>query len=129
LVNYKKQIAKHFFQVNSSYAYTISENEKTSKQLTYVPFHKFTAGLAYNFKKLNFNYQYLFNGFVYTQSDHEAFIKSYNVSNLALAFDFGKENKYKLGFQTQNLFNENYQSVAYRPLPGRNYLVNLTLKL
>lgn len=129
LVNYKKQIAKHFFQVNSSYAYTISENEKTSKQLTYVPFHKFTAGFAYNFKKLNVNYQYLFNGFVYTQSDHEAFIKSYNVSNLALAYDFGKENKYKLGFQTQNLFNENYQSVAYRPLPGRNYLINLTLKL
>ena len=101
LANYKMQISKHSFQVNSSYAYTVSENEKTSKQLTYVPFHKFTAGFAYNFKKLSFNYQYLFNGFVYTQSDHEAFIQSYNVSHIGSAYDFGKENKYKSGFLPQ----------------------------
>ncbi len=129
LVNFKKQFAKQYFEINASYAYTVSENEKTGKQLTYVPFHKSTVGFAYNYKKINFNYQFLFNGFVYTQSDHEAFIKSYNVSNVGLRYNFGKKNRYVLGFQTQNIFNENYQSVAYRPLPGRNYLVNLTLKL
>jgi hypothetical protein len=31
------------------------------------------------------------------------------------------------GFQALNILNEKYQSVASRPMPGRNYSINLIL--
>jgi outer membrane receptor protein involved in Fe transport len=47
--------------------------------------------------------------------------------NLGIEYQFLKS--CKLGFQVQNLFNENYQNVEQRPLPGRNYTVNFNFNL
>jgi iron complex outermembrane receptor protein len=87
-----------------------------------------TADLAYSFRKMTFNYQYLFNGYVYTLSDESTILKEYSVSNMGINYTFGKTNTYSIGFQTLNIWNENYQSVPSRPLPGRNYQININFK-
>jgi iron complex outermembrane receptor protein len=84
--------------------------------------------LAYSYKKLAVSYQFLFNGYVYTATDHHYFLKEYQVSNLEIATHLGKNTNYQIGFQVLNLWNANYQSVPQRPLPGRNYTLHLTLK-
>jgi len=127
-VNFKKQLGSHKLNINSTYAYTVSKNELLDKQLTYVPYHKFTADAAYSFRKATISYQYLFNGQVYILADENDFLKDYQVSNLGIDYDFGKKNTYKIGFQALNILNEKYESVSRRPLPGRNYSINLTLK-
>ncbi len=128
LLNFRKKINNHAVNWNASYAYTISQNDETNLQLVYVPFHKFNSSLSYSFKKFNLDYQYLFNGYVFTLNDHNDFIKGYQVSNVGINYNFGKLNTYKIGFQTLNIFNENYESTENRPLPGTNFNINLTLK-
>lgn len=127
-LHYKFRIGHHSIDWDSSYAYTISKDAETDKQLIYVPYHKFNGGLAYSYKKLSANYQYLFNGYVFTSSDNAYLLKEYQVSNLSIDYDFGTTAKYQCGFRILNLYDESYQSVANRPMPGRNYSVHLTFK-
>lgn len=130
LLGWTTNFGKHNFSLNGTYAYTISENEETGKQLFFVPFHKTTASVAYSYKKLSANYQFLYNGFVYTRSDNDPkeIIEAYNVSNIGIDYDFGYFTSSKLGFQVLNVFSEKYQSLEDRPLPGRNFNLYINLK-
>ncbi|MGL2988289.1 TonB-dependent receptor plug domain-containing protein [Flavobacterium sp. RSSA_27] len=127
---WQQQFGNSIWLINSTYAYTISKNEATQKQLFFVPYHKATASLAYNYKKWNANYQFLFNGFVYTQSDNDpnTIIPSYWVSNLGVDYEFFKKNPIKIGVQALNLWNEKYVSVENRIMPGRNFNLYLIFK-
>ncbi|WP_026978240.1 TonB-dependent receptor plug domain-containing protein [Flavobacterium tegetincola] len=128
-MDYSKVVHKHHFDFHANYSYTDSENEKTGKQLTFVPFHKTTASLAYSYSRFAAFYQYLFNGEVFTQTDNnpKKIIENYTVSNFGISADLDQHSNYTLGFKVLNLWNENYESVENRPLPGRNYALNLTL--
>jgi iron complex outermembrane receptor protein len=128
LGNYKKNFGTHFFDFTTTYGYTFSKDEKNDKQLIYVPNHKFTAALAYSYQKIATHYQYLFNGEVFTSSDNFYSLDDYLVSNVGIDYDFGKKETFKLGVTVLNVFNEKYQSVAARPMPGRNYSMYLTFK-
>ncbi len=128
-MNYQKKIDKHQFNFNANYSYTKSENEKTKKQLTFVPFHKTTASVAYSYSRFSAFYQYLFNGQVFTQTDNnpKKIIENYMISNVGFSTELDKNKNYSIGFKVLNLWDENYESVENRPLPGRNYTINLTL--
>jgi vitamin B12 transporter len=128
-LNYQGKINRHYFDFNANYAFTKSENEKTNRLLTFVPMHKVTASFAYSFQRFSAFYQYLFNGEVFTQTDNNPakIIQNYIVSNLGLSTNLGKKSNYSIGFKVLNLWNENYESVENRPLPGRNYTINLIL--
>ena len=127
-LNFNKKIAlNHFVKFNLNYGYTVSKNEITKKQLIYVPYHKFTSSLSYAYKKIDFYCTYLFSGKVFTSLDNEYKLKEYTVVNSGLEYQLFKT--CKLGFSVQNLFNENYQVVAQRPFPGRNFTFNFNLKL
>ena len=128
LLNASKKIGNNKFNFISNYAYTVSEDQQTNEQLIYVPNHKWNANVAYSYKKLTLNFQYLFNGQVFTPSQKYHTVKSYEVCNAGIDYDFGKTNTYRIGFQARNVLNENYQSVLQRPMPGRNYTMNLTIK-
>ena len=129
IASWNKNVGNHNFNFTGTYAYTVSEDMETEKQLIYVPFHKATSSLVYSWKKLSVNYQILYNGEVFTRSDNNARynVDAYLVSNATVDYDFGKSNSYTLGFQVLNLFNEHYASVESRFLPGRNFNVYLTL--
>jgi len=130
ILNWSKSFGNHHLILNGTYAYTISEDKEMKKQLIFVPYHKATSSLSYSWKKLAANYQFLYNGEVFTQSDNNPkyTVDAYFVSNASLDYDFGKKNSYTLGFQVLNLLNENYASVENRFLPGRNYNLYLNLK-
>jgi iron complex outermembrane receptor protein len=130
LLNWKTNIGKNYISADATYAYTVSKNEETNKQLFFVPFNKVTGSLAYSYARLSANYQFLYNGFVYTRSDNDPneIIDDYTVSNLGIDYDFKFFDSFKLGFQILNVFNEEYQSLEDRPMPGRNFNMYLTLK-
>ncbi len=130
LVNWKKSFGKNIFAVNATYAYTISEDDKTKNQIFYVPFHKATGAVSYSRNKISAYYQILYNGFVYTTADNNAAdtIKDYTVSNIGIDYDFKFLDSFKLGFQVLNLLNKNYESLENRPMPGRNFNMFITLK-
>ncbi|MGL5111967.1 MAG: TonB-dependent receptor plug domain-containing protein [Flavobacterium sp.] len=130
LLAWKQQVGKSIWQINGTYAYTISKNEETQKQLFFVPYHKATAALGYSYKKWSANYQFLFNGFVFTQSDNDpsALIPSYSVANLGVDYELPLRDSVKIGAQVLNVWNEKYESLENRMMPGRNFNLYLIFK-
>lgn len=123
----KYNLGDHHFTINSAYSYTVSENEATNKQLIYVPYHKANLNFAYSFKDLEFVYQHLFNGEVDIIGGQ---LDGYEVGNVGFAYHYEISKKVNsiLQFNINNLFNTNYENVALRPMPNRNYQLQLTLK-
>jgi len=130
LLSWKKHFGKNYLAVNMTYAYTISEDEETKNQLFFVPYNKVTGSVSYSRNKISAYYQFLYNGFVYTRADNnpDEIINDYMISNLGIDYDFKFLDSFKLGFQILNVFNEEYESLEDRPMPGRNFNMYLTLK-
>lgn len=124
-----KKLGRHNLQFMSSYAYTVSRDKAMDRQLTFVPFHKFNANLSYGFKNLTLTFQYLFNGSVFTLNDGKTKLGDYVVSNVGAYYHIDKKRKLSLGAQILNCWNESYQSVPGRPMPGRNFQINCNLKI
>lgn len=129
-----KKYDNHQLTFSSNYSYTVSENLETNKQLIYVPFHKANVTLAYGFKRLSAYYQYVFNGEVFTTSDNLKgpfySLQSYNVANLGVNYKVIQHSNHELelGLKVNNLFNKLYQNVAFRPMPNRNFNIQLHYK-
>jgi outer membrane cobalamin receptor len=130
LLSWKKSFGKNNLTANATYAYTVSENVETKKQLFFVPFHKVTAAVAYSRNNISAHYQFLYNGFVYTQADNdpEKIVSAYTVSNVGLDYDFKFLSSFRVGIQVLNVWNTFYQSLEHRPMPGRNYNLYLNFK-
>ncbi|MFH6958697.1 TonB-dependent receptor plug domain-containing protein [Flavobacterium aquidurense] len=135
LLEWRTKIDNHNFTLNGTYAYTVSESkqlisgELVYKQLIYVPYHKLTGAVSYNWKKVSSYFQYLYNGDIYSTpfNNPATRVKDYNVGNIGADYDFGKKNSYKIGFQIFNIWNENYQPVISRQMPGTNYTLYINL--
>lgn len=127
----QKKFGRHEISFDATYAYTVSENEKTRKQLIYVPLHKATAGVAYGIGKFSAYAQGLFNGEVFTRSDNNTRynLDAYAVLNAGLGCGLGQKGAYKIAFQVLNALDAEYFTMERRPYPGRNYNVSLILIL
>ncbi len=130
MLNWQKKINHHIFSLNSTYAYTISKNQKTKKQLIYVPYHKATFSGAYQIYNLTFDVQWMYNGEVYLNSDNNPnqILSDYMLTNLGISYDFGKNNTYEIGGRVMNIFNKAYENVRRYEMPGINYNFYINLK-
>ncbi|MEC5166199.1 outer membrane cobalamin receptor [Flavobacterium sp. PL11] len=129
LLSWKKNFGAHNFHINSTYSYTVSLDDKNNKQLFYVPYHKLTGSCSYSYKRITSYYQFLFVGEVFTTSDNDPknILSDYNLSNVGLDYNFSKKNIFKVGAKIANLYNEKYESLPSRFMPGRNLTLYLTL--
>lgn len=128
-LSYSKTFGKHTININGNYGYTSSKDKRIDKFLIYVPTHKANGGISYGYEKLNIYGEFLYAGEVYTRSDNNSRynLDAYEVFNVGTDYTFKKN--YTLGIKVQNVFNTFYESVINRPLPGRNFMVYLNLKL
>lgn len=94
----------------------------------YVPFHKVFGNADYQYKFLKLYVQGMFNGKTFTTSDENNAYKidPYFVLNAGLSSTILK--KYTLGFRVNNITDEVYETMAYYPLPKRNYSIYATIK-
>jgi len=115
-----------------SYAYTESINKKSendldnslNKQLIYVPFHKLNYTLNLYYRNFSLNYNYNYTGQRHTTSDNNWYLPPNFISNIDLSkqFKLNKKTTAIATFKINNLLKQNYQSIAWRAMPGRNYL-------
>jgi len=126
-VNFKSKydFGTHHLQLNSLYAYTISENKQTGFQLTYVPQHKFTNSLVYKIKRFSVDIQNLYNGEVFTRSNNSAgnVLEDYLLWNAGVSYKLSKLQSLELSLQVRNLGDVAYQTVENRPMPGRHFFI------
>lgn len=132
LIAFKKNIAKHSFNFNANYSYTISKDKNTKQLLPFIPKHLLNATMGYSYKKISAYYQHLFNGEIYTTTDNIAdfSVPYFNVGNLGVHYNLlkTKASQLVLGVKINNLFNKSYQVLPGRPMPNRNINLNINYK-
>lgn len=126
--HYQYAFNGHRFTARTNYAYTEARNTETGNRLIYVPEQKITTSLSYHRNKWVGYYQFLYNDQVFTTTDNSASIADYAVSNIGAEYKILEKKEYQLSLalKVNNLYNKNYQTVAFRPNPGRNFLIQTT---
>ena len=84
--------------------------------------------LKINYMVWSLSCYYKQTGERFTTPDHNAVLPAYSTSDVV----FGYEKRYHrisltLTFSANNIFDENYQVLAWRAMPGRNYQSGLIL--
>lgn len=126
-IEYEKKSGKHLLKSVLGYSYTSSTNLDTGNQMVYVPFHKFFGTVDYQYDLVRLYVQGLYNGLTYTEANakRSEAIDPYFVLNAGLSGTISRY--YTLGIKVNNIFDQVYKTVAYYPLPKRNYSVTLSI--
>lgn len=124
------RLNKFIVHFNASYSFTKTTNldaastfdESKGKQLIYVPLHNLFAGVQLEYYKFYLRCTNNYTGMVYTSTDNSAFLKDYLITNVEAGKNFTIKNvELGFSFRVNNVANVQYQVVAQRPMPGRNY--------
>jgi outer membrane cobalamin receptor len=124
-------------QLKALYSYTeatnlqgiVANDQSVGKQLIYVPFEMFKISSLIRYKHIALNYMVNRVGYRFTKSDNSDFLPSYLVQQASVNYYFNlRKCTLGAGFKVDNIFNTNYESLPFKPLPGRNYSINISLK-
>ncbi len=114
--------------------YTRCSNEQAAytgdisvgKQLIYQPIWKHAAEYRLYLKPVQFIYRHQFTDLTYTSSDHSSWLRHYHTGMLAIQYNrvFGQQ-ALQAEFTLYNIWNQDYQVLMWRPMPGIHYQLTL----
>jgi len=121
-------------RLNGAYTFVSSTVKRGSsetdasigKQLIYVPQHQVKANVSIHIKKLFLLVGHSYTGSRFTTSDNQSLLPAFQLSfaSFGYAHQF-KKHTVGINVTIENLFNTEYQTIAWRPMPGRSFLINL----
>ena len=129
------QLKNVIFRFNATYAYTSARNlkpinqndETTNKQLIYIPMHSYNAGLRAEWKHYFVAFSNHFSGKRFTNTSNTRNMPAYQLADFSLGMVFPvKEHSFSAQLNVNNLFDVDYQAIAWQPMPGRNMEIKLT---
>lgn len=129
----------YHFSIQGGYSYTNSinlenhqlQNNSIGKQLIYVPKNSFNINVHAYINRLVFGYLQTITGKVYIDSDNTTYMPYYAPANISFLYQLKGDgnNSGTIGLKINNLFNEEYQILANRPMPGRWFSLSLKFNL
>ncbi len=100
-----------------------TENDNSvGHQLIYTPMYSGMAKLSVAYKNLQLTYRHNYIGYRYTSTDNTQYLIPYDLGSAY--FSYNKKFKDYGGgvfFQVNNIWNEQYQVISNRAMPGVNY--------
>ena len=135
-------IRKFKYRVQACYALTSSKNygdtlvwnnNAYGKQLVYVPLHSGNFLLNVEYRGFFVTYQHNSYSERFTTSSNDVSKRDWLYPYFMNDLSFGKDLSFKklnlsIEFKILNLFNESYHSILYRPMPKRNYMLQIFIK-
>lgn len=128
--------SKFFLNTNLSYTLTDSKNtgfadENSTlfdKRTVYIPIHKVSGRIRLSYKSFSITYNQIAVSNVFTSEDNENKLLGYFPAHVGFTYS-NKFNKlhYNIIARVNNLYDQAYQVVALRPIPGRNYSISATI--
>ena len=130
------------FNLRGNYSYAATSNldavpsvdESRGKQLIYIPKHKGNFFAEVNFKRYYMVVNVPFTGKRYTTSNNvesevEKVLNPYGLNNLVVGkrFDWSPFQA-DVSFNVENLTNQDYMAILYRPMPGRYYSLTVQIQ-
>jgi len=115
-----------YYTLNYS-VYHSGPEDIQGKQLIYIPKHQAGGLLRTSYSVFFASFGYNYTGKRFITTNNEKYLNGYFKCNSELGinlFQKGK-NRLLLKIMIENLFNENYEVMAYYPMPGRWFLFSL----
>jgi iron complex outermembrane receptor protein len=117
---------------SAGYSYTRATDDNADedgtgyRQMIYVPENQANASLRIKYGKLYTSWKSNMTGRRYTP----AVLPSYFVNCLSVGFQINPSwGSLNVDFEIDNIFNTEYQTIAYYPLPGRSFGVKVLIQL
>ena len=130
------QLGKWHISAMASYQYctvsTIPSGPSIEpKQLPYQPVHIGVVTAVFQYKKFSGSWDTRFTGKRYTNAANTAWLNGYSVSGIRLQYRMPGMRKLETGItlSVHNLFNRQYQSVAWYPMPGRYFRAGVVFQI
>ncbi len=120
--------------VTAKYNYTRAAQLNTANtpvnerlQLIYVPEHKAMVSLTFGWKRFDIRFDQSYTGQRYTDADNLIPLDSYLVGDISIGnrFELRRWNA-NVRIRINNVFDENYQAVAWYAMPGRSVELSIT---
>jgi iron complex outermembrane receptor protein len=123
-------------KLNAGYSYTKSVSRKTEiqdnsrKQLMYIPENQANGSIQLAFKNLYAFWIADLTGKRFITTDNTGYLPGYTVNNITCGIKLGHRlTSADLNFRVENLFNVNYQTIAYHPQPGRTFFISILFQI
>ncbi|MEZ5057901.1 MAG: TonB-dependent receptor, partial [Saprospiraceae bacterium] len=102
---------------------------KVNQQLIYVPLHAGKANVSVQYKKWSFDYLHHLVGSRFTNPYNTSSISGFQTADLNVDYSWKMDDKEVLiGAGIQNLWNKEYEIVAYYPMPPRSFSLSLNYR-
>jgi iron complex outermembrane receptor protein len=129
---YGRKIGSSYWQLTTSYFYTHSrlktDDEYDGKQMVYIPLHKGQNLLTWKYKPLIAAFTINAVGSRYYDDTNQ--LDPYIIGNIMAGYKFSwKKADFQLDAKINNLWDTQYQLMAWYAMPLRNYEINLQIKL
>jgi vitamin B12 transporter len=100
--------------------------EIKGKQLIYTPEHLFTGSLRTSYKNYYITWLSSFTSKRYTSEDNSHSLSPYLLNNLSFGIKYHFDKSLiDINIKAENIFNVNYQTIAWYPMPGRSFMISL----
>jgi iron complex outermembrane receptor protein len=127
----------NFLENQLSYSFIKTTYEKgidansLHKQLTYNPLHTMSLSHQVHFlEHFDARLEHIFTSKKYVTSDNLAALNPLLLGNISAQYsNVFKQKELIIVLKTNNIWNAPYQSIQYRPMPERRYLLSLNLKI
>jgi outer membrane cobalamin receptor len=130
-INHISSTLKGGYSFTRAIDMSLKENQGalTGKQLIYIPENQANASFRFSFNNIYALWNTNITGKRYTTVDNTNYLPAYMLNSVTTGIKFKiKKNSLDLNFNVDNLFNVNYQTIAFYPLPGRSYFLNLSIQ-
>lgn len=130
-------IGQFKFNLGLNYTYVLSTTEASylpgdgsiGKQIPYTPRYNTQGNVGVQWKgNLFVNWNQTYTGYRFVTVDESQYLDPYSTANIQISYAL-IVSKYKLQMvgQVQNIFDTDYQVVNARPMPGRNFSLQLRM--
>jgi len=131
-VSYSKSFGKDIIKSAINYMYTIAKDLERNSFLPYVPIHATNINIEYQRDWFKFYVQTLYQGNVYTNlvNIDRYTLDAVFVNNIGIDINVFEKDKKQIiiGGKINNIANELYYFSNLRPMPERNFNININYK-
>ncbi len=125
------------FQFSNTYTLTKSTIEErlnssstaiVGSQLPYVPIHLWRSTFGFSYNTFRLSYLHTLQSQLFTTTDNLQTLNGFHLGGLQLSVQKDwKKISTQWNLHLRNLWNTNYQTIAFRPMPRRNFTLSLQL--
>jgi hypothetical protein len=105
-------------------------DNSVGKQLIYIPINQANSSVRFAYGEFYTSLTTSLTGLRYTTKDDQSYLPYYIITNSITGIKLPLHNtSIDFSLNINNLFDYNYQSIAYYPMPGRSYFVKILFQL